>query len=53
MSSEGIWAGVACAAQRSLSAESQARCREGQPVAPAQPTIPEACNGVPTNVLCR
>jgi hypothetical protein len=35
-----------------LSAEAQARTKEDQAAPPAQPTMPEPCNGVPTNALC-
>jgi hypothetical protein len=36
-----------------LSAEAQARTKEGQPAPPAQPTMPSPCSGVPKNALCK
>jgi hypothetical protein len=35
-----------------LSAQAQGRTQEGQPAPPAQPTMPNACAGVPKNPLC-
>jgi hypothetical protein len=35
-----------------LQAVSEGRTPEGQPAPPAQPTMPDPCQGVPTNPLC-